>query len=80
MNDTQSRLSILIAPHDAAVGGRLCSLLFEAGHAPQLVGSRAAALERARVVNPDVLLVSLDVAGRDDLALWSASRPTASAG
>jgi putative two-component system response regulator len=69
MNDTQSRLSILIAHHDASVGGRLCSLLFEAGHAPQLVATRAAAIERARAVKPDVLLVSLDVAGRADLAL-----------
>jgi putative two-component system response regulator len=79
MHDTQPRLSILIAHHDAAVGGRLCSLLFEAGHAPQLVGGREAALERARAVNPDVMLVSLDVAGRDDLALcreWHANRQT----
>jgi len=79
MNETQPRLSILIAHHDAAVGGRLCSLLFEAGHAPQLVGNRDAALERARAINPDVLLVSLDVAGRDDFALcrdWLGDRQT----
>jgi putative two-component system response regulator len=53
--------------------------LFEAGHAPQLVGNRDAALERARLLNPDVLLVSLDVAGRDDFALcrdWHADRQT----
>jgi cyclic di-GMP phosphodiesterase len=40
---------------------------------------REAAIARARVLNPDVLLVSLDVAGRDDLALcrqWHADRHT----
>jgi putative two-component system response regulator len=68
MSDTQPSLSILIAHHDAAIGGRLCSLLFEAGHAPQLVGTGDAALDRARSGNPDVMLVSLDVAGRDDVA------------
>jgi len=79
MPDSPARLSILIAHHDAGVGGRLCSLLFEAGHAPQLVGTRDAALERARAANPDVMLVSLDVAGRDDLSFcqeWRADRRT----
>jgi putative two-component system response regulator len=79
MLDPQARISILIAHHDAAVGGRLCSLLFDAGHAPQLVGNRAAALDRARTLHPDVMLVSFDVAGRDDLALcrdWRADRHT----
>lgn len=79
MLDPQARFPILIAHHDAAIGGRLCSLLFEAGHAPQLVGTRAAAIDRARSLNPAVMLVSLDVAGRDDLALchaWRADRHT----
>jgi putative two-component system response regulator len=79
MSDAHARLAILIAHHDAAIGGRLCSLLFEAGHAPQLVGTRDLAVARAREANPDVLLVSLDVAGRDDLALcqqWRADRQT----
>src|SRR5512139_2489814 len=79
MTDTPPRLSILIAHHDAAIGGRLCSLLFDAGHAPQLVGTRQEAVERARATNPDVLLVSLDIAGRDDLALcqaWRTDRQT----
>jgi putative two-component system response regulator len=79
MNESQPQLSILIAHHDAAIGGRLCSLLFEAGHAPQLVGNREAALVRANLANPDVLLVSLEVAGRDDLTLcreWRADRHT----
>ena len=79
MFDPQARIAILIAHHNAAVGGRLCSLLFEAGHAPQLVGNRAAAIDRARILNPDLVLVSLDVAGRDDLALchaWRADRHT----
>jgi putative two-component system response regulator len=69
MHDPHARISILIAHHDAAVGGRLCSLLFAAGHAPQLVGTRVAALERARTINPDVMLVSLDVAGREPRVL-----------
>jgi putative two-component system response regulator len=72
-------VAVLIAHHDAAVGGRLCSLLFEAGHAPQLVGSRDLAFERARSVHPDVMLVSLDIAGREDLMFchqWRASRET----
>ena len=79
MLDPQARISILIAHHDAAVGGRLCSLLFEAGHAPQLVGNRVGAIDRARALNPDLMLVSLDVAGRDDLDLcrvWRADRHT----
>jgi putative two-component system response regulator len=79
MSDAHARLAILIAHHDAAIGGRLCSLLFEAGHAPQLVGTRDLAVARAREANPDVLLVSLDVVGRDDLALcqqWRADRQT----
>lgn len=79
MPDAQARITVLIAHHDAAVGGRLCSLLFEAGHTPQLVGTRDAAFERARVANPDVMLVSLDVAGRDDLIFchqWRSARET----
>lgn len=77
MLDAPAKLTILIAHHDAAVGGRLCSLLFEAGHVPQLVGTREAALDRARITNPDLLLVSLDLAGREDLSLcaeWRAER------
>jgi putative two-component system response regulator len=79
MLDPQARISILIAHHDASIGGRLCSLLFEAGHLPRLVGTRSAALERARATNPDVMLVSLAVAGRDDLAFckaWRGDRQT----
>jgi putative two-component system response regulator len=79
MHDPHARISILIAHHDAAVGGRLCSLLFAVGHAPQLVGTRVAALERARSINPDVMLVSLDVAGREDFAFclaWRGDRQT----
>lgn len=79
MSHAPVRVVVLIVHHDAAVGGRLCSLLFEAGHTPSLAASRDAAFERARSAPPDVVLVSLDIAGRDDLMFchqWRSSRDT----
>lgn len=69
MSDHYPKSSILVAHHDPVIGRELRDALASDGHRVHLVGDRVAALHHARTGHPDVVLLSVDLAGRDDLAL-----------
>lgn len=69
MIDHHPKSAILVAHQDPAIGRELRETLTSDGHSVHVVGDRSAALYQARTGHPDVVLLSVDVAGRDDLAL-----------
>ncbi|MGE3843758.1 MAG: HD-GYP domain-containing protein [Vicinamibacterales bacterium] len=69
MADPHTASSVLIAHHDARVGHDLRDTLASDGHRVHVVHDRLATLYQARTGAPDVLLVSVELAGRHDFDL-----------
>jgi len=57
--------SIVVAHHDATLGAQLRDVLASYGYQVQLVADGAFVLYHARTGNPDVLLMTVDIAGRE---------------
>lgn len=67
MTEPLRRSAILIAHHDSAIGRHLEQTLASDGHEVTFVSDPGSALHHARTNVPDVLLVSVALAGREDL-------------
>ncbi|MGE3889759.1 MAG: PleD family two-component system response regulator [Vicinamibacterales bacterium] len=69
MTNHQPKSAILVAHQDPVVGRELQDILTSDGHSVYLVSDRFAAYDQARIGHPDVVLLSIEVAGHEDLEL-----------
>ncbi|MGE0460107.1 MAG: HD-GYP domain-containing protein [Vicinamibacterales bacterium] len=67
MTEPLKRSTILIAHHDPVIGRHLEDTLASDGHEVALVSDPGSAIHHAGTNVPDVLLVSVELAGREDL-------------
>ena len=69
MADPHTASSVLIAHHESIIAQHLRDMLVSDGHRVHVVHDRLATLYQARTRAPDVLLISVELAGRHDFDL-----------